>query len=181
VGNVWDPCAHAFYVILYHGGKSGDYVDNYYSLEMYKKAYDPIIYTVPNEEQWLKTMHDILEPLKSKLTIGRPRKALVKTSDESRDTKNPYRMRKFGLKRKCTKCKLMGCNSRTCPKRKQEASNYRKLATEIDLPTLPPASASFTKPYTCIIVDVLSLYVIYLHFILFAVLVIWALDTKCWM
>jgi hypothetical protein len=30
------PCAHAFSVILYHGGKPEDYVNNYYSLEMYK-------------------------------------------------------------------------------------------------------------------------------------------------
>jgi hypothetical protein len=55
-------------------------------------------------------------------------------------------MRKFGLKDKCTKCKLMGHNSKTCPKRKQEASNYKKPATEVNLPTPPPASVILLSP-----------------------------------
>ncbi|GLT53725.1 hypothetical protein SLA2020_269780 [Shorea laevis] len=57
------PCSHAFSAILYDGGDPEDYVDKCYTLEMYKKAYDPIIYPMPSEEQWIRTKHDKLEPL----------------------------------------------------------------------------------------------------------------------
>lgn len=72
------PYAHAHSVILYHRAKPEDYVDNYYIIEMYKKAYDPIIYPVPSEEQWARTRHDVLEQPKSRVTLGRPRKVRVR-------------------------------------------------------------------------------------------------------
>jgi hypothetical protein len=56
------PCSHAFFEILSDGRKPEDYVDDCCSLEMYNKAYDPIIYPMPREEQWLRTKHDKLEP-----------------------------------------------------------------------------------------------------------------------
>jgi hypothetical protein len=45
------PCAHAHSAITFHGHKPEDYVDHCYSIEMYKKAYAPIIYPIPSEEQ----------------------------------------------------------------------------------------------------------------------------------
>ncbi|XP_062173746.1 uncharacterized protein LOC133879231 [Alnus glutinosa] len=39
-----------------------DYIDDFYSLEMYKKAYEPVLYPMPSEEQRIKTHHDMLEP-----------------------------------------------------------------------------------------------------------------------
>ncbi|XP_062155259.1 uncharacterized protein LOC133863331 [Alnus glutinosa] len=44
------PCAHAHSAITFHGHKPEDYVDPCYSIEMYKKAYAPIIYPMPSEE-----------------------------------------------------------------------------------------------------------------------------------
>jgi hypothetical protein len=110
-----------------------------------------MIYPVPSEEQWIRTNHGVLEPPRSKVTPGRPRKARTRAPDESRDPKTPYRLRKFGLKGKCGFRKLSGHNTRTCPKKKQLASNYRQLVTEVELPTPPPASVSFLSPYTCIV------------------------------
>jgi hypothetical protein len=46
------PCAHVHSAITFHGHKPEDYV--YYTIEMYKKAYAPIIYPVPTEEQWMQ-------------------------------------------------------------------------------------------------------------------------------
>jgi hypothetical protein len=91
------PCAYAHSAVTFHGHKLEDYVDHYYSIEMYKKAYAPMIYPVPSEEQWIRTNHGVLEPPRSKVTPGRPRKARTRAPDELRDPKTPYRLRKFGL------------------------------------------------------------------------------------
>jgi len=165
------PCAHAHSAITFHGHKPEDYVDPCFSIEMYKNAYAPIRYPMPSEEQWVKTVHDVLDPPRSRLMPGRLGKAKVRGPNESRVPQNPYRMRKFGLKGRCGLCKLVGHNTRTCPKKKEQAFNYRQPTTEVDLPTPPPASlptpppaslptppptsVSFTNQYSCIIVDVL--------------------------
>jgi hypothetical protein len=65
-------------------------------LEFHVMAYAPIIYPVPSEEQWIRTHHGVLEPPRLRVTLGRPRKARTRAPDESRDPKNPHRMRKFG-------------------------------------------------------------------------------------
>jgi len=117
------PCAHAHSAIIFHGHKPEDYVDHCYSIEMYKKAYALIIYPVPSEEQWIRTNHGVLESPRLRVTLSRPRKGRTRAPDESRDPKNPHRMRKFGLRKfglrgKCGYCKMLGHNSRTCPRKK---------------------------------------------------------------
>jgi len=182
VGGDWDPICTSHSAITFHGHKPEDYVDLCYSIEMYKKAYAPIIYPMPSEEQWVKTAHDVLDPLRSRSMLGRPRKARVKGHVESRVPQNPYRMRKFGLKGRCGLCKLVRHNSRTCPKKKEQASNYGQPSTKVDLPTPhpaslptpPPTSVSFTNQYNCIIVDVLF----YLGIVLFDVLLMLAFKPK---
>jgi hypothetical protein len=72
-------------------------------------------------------------------------------------------MRKFRLKGRCELCKVVRHNTRTCPKKKEQASNYMQPATKVYLPTPPGASlptpptpsVSFTKQYVYIIFDVL--------------------------
>ncbi|XP_059461899.1 uncharacterized protein LOC132190869 [Corylus avellana] len=129
------PCPHAFCAILYDCGDSEDYVDECYTIERYKKAYAPIIYPMPSEEQWIKTQHDHLEPPTSRLQPGRPKKQRKRGPDESRDPKNPNRMRKFGARMRCSKCKVLGHNKRACPTNMSGASNYKG-------PTTPASSAT---------------------------------------
>jgi hypothetical protein len=152
------PCAHAHSAITFHGHKPKDYVDHFYSIEMYNKAYAPMIYPVPSEEQWILTNHGVLEPLRSRVTPGRPRKARTRAPDESRDLKNPYKIRKFGLKGKCGFCKMFGHNSRTCPKKKQLASNYRQPTTEVELSTPPLANVSLLPNHIIVVVNDFSLH-----------------------
>jgi hypothetical protein len=109
-------CVHAVCAILFDYGEPEDYVHEYYSLEMYKKAYAPLIYPMPSEEQWVRAVgHDILEPPRLKVAPGRPRKLQRRGPDESRDPKNPNRMRKFGARMRCSKCRVIGHNKRACP------------------------------------------------------------------
>jgi hypothetical protein len=49
-------------------------------LEIYKKAYEPVIYPMPSEEQWIKTQHDMLEPPMARATPGKPKKLRKKWS-----------------------------------------------------------------------------------------------------
>jgi hypothetical protein len=129
---------------LYDGGKSEDYVDNCYSVEKYKKAYEFIIYSMPSEEQWLRTEHDKVQSPKLRLTLGRPKKVRIRALDEPRDKKNLYSARKFGARMRCSKCKLVGHNTRTCPKKKAEALNYREPDVETNVSNQPPSSVSLT-------------------------------------
>lgn len=45
------PCAHAHSAITFHGHHPEDYVDPCYTIETYKKAYFPLIYPMPSDEQ----------------------------------------------------------------------------------------------------------------------------------
>jgi hypothetical protein len=95
------------------------------------------------------------------VTPGRPRKGRTRAPDESRDPKNPHRKRKFGLRGKCGYCKMLGHNSRTCPRKKQPA-------TEVELPTPPPASVSLLPNCIVVVVDAYMVWITYLwHFFFF--------------
>jgi hypothetical protein len=54
----WDmtgnPCLHAIFSILYDSSKLEDYLHQYYSVEKYKRAYDPMIFQMRSEDQWVK-------------------------------------------------------------------------------------------------------------------------------
>jgi hypothetical protein len=56
------PCPYVVAAILYDCGDPENYVDECFTIEVYKKAYAPIIYPMPSEKQWIKKSHDKLEP-----------------------------------------------------------------------------------------------------------------------
>jgi hypothetical protein len=68
------PCPYVVAAILYDCGDPENYVDECFTIEVYKKAYAPIIYPMPSEEQWIKTSHDKLEPQRGRITPSRPKK-----------------------------------------------------------------------------------------------------------
>jgi len=129
----WDmtgiPCPHAIFAILYHSAKPEQYLHRYYSVESYKKAYNPIIYLVPSEDQWIRTGKDEVDPYIIRPTPGRPKKVRRKGSDELR---NPHRMRKCGVTTRCSKCRKAGHNARTCPRRKRVST---RSSSQASIPT----------------------------------------------
>jgi zinc finger SWIM domain-containing protein 3 len=138
------PCAHAVCAIPFDCGEPEDYVHQYYSLEMYKKAYAPLIYPMLSEEQWVYIVrHDILESPRPRVAPGRPRKLRRRGPDESRDSKNPDRMWKFGARMRCSKCRVLGHNKRACPlNRYGSFTQASQSVTKVKCPTQPAASVS---------------------------------------
>jgi hypothetical protein len=122
------PCPHAISAILYHSAKPEQYLHPYYSVENYKMAYDPMIYPVPSEDQWVRTGQDEVHPPVIRATPGRPKKLRRRGPDEPR---NPHCMRKGGVSMRCSKCRTVGHNARTCPRRKRKSTP--STATELNL------------------------------------------------
>jgi hypothetical protein len=122
----WDmagiPCAHAMCAIWLDGGEPMDYVSHWYTMDMLKKAFEPIVYPMPGEEQWTKTNCEHINPPMVRIQPGRPRVVRTRGPDEPR---NQYRMRKGGVTMRCSRCRRTGHNARTYPRTRIEAVNYR--------------------------------------------------------
>jgi len=136
----WDmtgiPCPHAISAILYNSAKPEQYLHQYYSVENYKKAYNPMIYPMPSKDQWVRTGQDEVDPPVVRATPRRLKKVWRRGPDEP---KNPYCMRKDGVTLKCSECRGVGHNTRTCPRRKSvstpsssQRSVHTSTATELN-------------------------------------------------
>jgi hypothetical protein len=131
------PCSHAISAILHNSSKPEQYLHQYYSVENYKKAYDPMIYPVPSEDQWVRTGQDEVDPPIIRPTPGRLKKNRRRGPDEP---KNPYCMRKCGVTMRCSKCKAVGHNARTCTRRKRVSI---PSSSRVSVPTSTATELSF--------------------------------------
>jgi hypothetical protein len=118
------PCPHVISAILFNGSKPEDYLHEYFSVEMYKRAYDPIIFPMTSQDQWVRTNQDAIEPLDYKVALGRPKNIRRRRPDEPR---NPNAIRKDGVVMRCSKCREARHNTRTCLKRSTQANTTRSL------------------------------------------------------
>jgi hypothetical protein len=80
------------------------------------------MYPMPGEKQWTKTNCEHIDPPVVRIQSGRPRVVKTRGPDEPR---NQYRMRKGGVTMRCSRCRRIGHNARTCPHARIEAVNYR--------------------------------------------------------
>ena len=119
----WDisgiTCHQAISVILHEGSKIEDYVNYCYTIEKYKKSYEPIIHPVPSMKQWSRTQYDPIDPPLERCQPGKPKRKRKRDLTEPR---NPYRFSKLGTNIKCFVCKKFEHDSRTCPLAKKKKS-----------------------------------------------------------
>ena len=119
----WDiigiPCHHVISAILHQGSKIEDYVEHCYTIEKYKKSYEPIIHLMPSIEQWTQTQYDPVDPPFERCHPGRPKRMRKRDPIEP---SNQYRFSKVGTNIKCSNCKKLGYNSRTCQLAKKQKS-----------------------------------------------------------
>jgi hypothetical protein len=74
----WDligiPCAHVMYAIWSDNASPQDYVNDWYTVEMYRKVYDEIVYLMPGEDQWIKIGYDHVHLPMYRIQSGRLRR-----------------------------------------------------------------------------------------------------------
>lgn len=66
-------CVHAISAIWADSAEPVDYISNWYTVDMLRKAYDPIVYPMLDEEQWIKTNNEHVDPPVVRIQPGRPR------------------------------------------------------------------------------------------------------------
>ena len=78
------PCKHAIaYITSISGAHLEDYVDDYYSVEKFKLAYEGSIPSIPDKSNWPKTTHGFfMHPPLLKSTAGERRKNRMKSALE---------------------------------------------------------------------------------------------------
>jgi hypothetical protein len=91
-------------------------------VEMYKKAYDEIVYPMSGNDYWIKTNYDKVDPPLHRIQFEMPKKVRTRGLEEPR---NPYRMRKGEIIMRCSRCKATEHTARTCPQTRRKVVNYR--------------------------------------------------------
>ena len=101
------PCVHAIAFIGTRRVESEDFVDHYYSIEMFKAAYATVVPLMPGKEEWKKVEIGFkLLPPKCNRAAGRPRKRRMVGVEEGGSTSKG--------KRRCKRCGGLGHLQKTC-------------------------------------------------------------------
>ena len=102
------PCKHAVAAIQFKNFKVVDYVNKYYSREIYGVCYGHKVVSINGMDIW----PDDIQPLKYKKGLSRPKKLRRREPDED---PNRTRLTRDPVAYKGTRCRAIGHNSRRCP------------------------------------------------------------------
>lgn len=105
------PCVHACTAFNQTNQEIYDHVDEYYSVESYKKTYQHVIMPIPDKSHWVNTNSDPVGPPHIKIAPGRPKKVRRNDPDEDLHSK---KLSKKGIPIHCHHCGHMDHNARTC-------------------------------------------------------------------
>lgn len=103
------PCKHALaYITSIRGEKIEDHVDNYYSVQKFRSAYEGIIPAIPDKSMWPKSDHGFfMHPPLLKSTAGRRRQTRFRGGAEGGNKGNKGR-------HQCPICHEYGHHWYTC-------------------------------------------------------------------
>ncbi|XP_073152374.1 uncharacterized protein [Henckelia pumila] len=121
------PCNHALCAIYTQMLDYHDFTHPYYSVETYKKVYAPVIIPINGRREWQASNYISPLPPIFERSVGRPKKARCRESDEQPQKRrkrnkgkpqlieNANKMKRQQHTLKCSRCGAEGHNKRTCP------------------------------------------------------------------
>lgn len=123
--NLWQitgiPCKHGMRAILSIGMDPIKFVDNWYTVKLYKLTYGSNINLVPDVDQWPEIDLPPLQPPQMKRVAGRPSRNRKRGSEEERKGKRSKTIQRGN-------CKEFGHNTLTCKggKNSKAAEGYTR-------------------------------------------------------
>ena len=150
------PCYHVVHVITHlRNPKMEDYIDDYYSVEKFKKAYENWVSPMTDRQQWPKVDPGFkLWPPILKRVAGRPRTRRCKGWEEGGPTRRTVTCKRCGqkgnFKKTCNETVLdPGAPPPAPPKPKRVRNRSKKLVEEpnvqIEVPEAPRIEAPQTE------------------------------------
>ncbi|KAF7825043.1 uncharacterized protein G2W53_016207 [Senna tora] len=143
--NMWGltgiPCEHAVACMAYKNVDPEDIVHPFFSIQLWRKTYEPYARPINLSEFWQKIGLPDIEPPPFKRPARRPKKQRRKGNDP------PPKPKPHMAKRKTYKCSKYGGtkhNSRTC-KGPPPTPNNQSVETSTVLPTPPPNSKDLSQ------------------------------------
>ncbi|CAN1228687.1 hypothetical protein LINGRAPRIM_LOCUS1312, partial [Linum grandiflorum] len=125
----WDlsgiPCLHAVAAISYMRNDVYQYINEYYSIENARKAYEHGVPALRGQQAWVVAQGSVIMPPAFRPMPGRPRKQRIREVQElesipSRSGVGTTVGRK-GIVMHCSRCQQHGHNSRKCQMTAREA------------------------------------------------------------
>ncbi|CAL9004332.1 unnamed protein product [Prunus brigantina] len=121
------PCGHAIACICRSHEDPVKYIHSCYKKASWKRAYEPFIHPIANEELWEHTNFPPILPSMYHKQLGRPKKVRAREKDEKPTASTGSKLsRSFHVKIKCSICGEQRNNKRKCDK-KGGANNINKI------------------------------------------------------
>lgn len=117
------PCVHSIAAFHKKGLDPHDHVHTYYKFDKYVQLYDNILIPINGRDMWPRSNSVVLDPPRSFVQPGRPRKARKRQLDKNAEGRRRIRRR---VVISCTKCKEKGHNRLTCPQLRVEGGTANK-------------------------------------------------------
>ncbi|XP_021743218.1 uncharacterized protein LOC110709314 [Chenopodium quinoa] len=107
------PCVHAYSCMMDMRGDIEAYVDPYYTMDSYRKAYEPCFQPMPGPKHWERVNMREPQPPAFKVQPGRPKskKRKLESGECSTASAHPNTAKR---KKQCSKCAGFGHYAKTC-------------------------------------------------------------------
>lgn len=105
------PCVHACASLVQNEKDPYGYVDHYYSVDAYKKAYEGVIMPIPDQTNWVNSESEPVDPPNIRVAPGRPKKVRRKAPLEDLHC---GKLSKVGIPIHCSHCGHTNHNVRSC-------------------------------------------------------------------
>jgi len=140
------PCCHAVAAIKFLNLSEEDFLPHWFRISTYEETYNSIIYPCNGQQMWTETeFPDVLPPPK-RILPGRPKKKRRLEAWEM--NKNGKQITKHGMTKKCSICKEVGHNRKSCPQQPEPAPPSQPTPPTEPTPSTQPTPSTETASPT---------------------------------